>query len=174
MPERNKRKRHEGRADLAGEHPFGDAGQLVLLCVFLLVWVADSFFFNWTTFLQDGFPSWIQIPLSLFVLAASAYLAMSGLRIVFGEVRKQPEVIRKGVFGIVRHPVYFASILFYLGLILSSLSLLSAAIWIFIVLFYYYISRYEEKLLLQKFGPAYEEYKRKVPMLIPGLKRRRR
>lgn len=29
------------------------------------------------------------------------------------------------------------------------------------------ISRYEEKLLIQRFGSAYEEYKKKVPMLLP-------
>jgi len=27
-----------------GEHPFGDAGQLISLGVFLVVWVGDSFF----------------------------------------------------------------------------------------------------------------------------------
>lgn len=170
MSERKKAKRHEERTDLVGEHPFGDAGQLVLLVVFLAVWSADSFFFNWTTFLQDGFASWIQAPLTLLIMAASAFLAMSGLSIVFGEVREPPKVIDKGVFGIVRHPIYFASILFYLGLTLSTLSILAAAVWIVIVLFYYLISRFEEKLLLQNFGPAYAEYMRRVPMMIPGLK----
>jgi len=27
-----------------GEHPFGDAGQLISLATFLIVWVTDSFF----------------------------------------------------------------------------------------------------------------------------------
>ena len=27
-----------------GEHPFGDAGQFILLGLFLVVWIGDSFF----------------------------------------------------------------------------------------------------------------------------------
>ncbi len=34
--------------DKNGEHPFGDAGQLILLGLFLIVWVADSFFLKRT------------------------------------------------------------------------------------------------------------------------------
>ena len=37
-----------------GEHPFGDAGQLILLGVFLVVWVGDSFFLRKTNFLSAG------------------------------------------------------------------------------------------------------------------------
>jgi hypothetical protein len=38
-----KRSEHAGRTDLAGEHPFGDAYQLILLVLFLLIWGLDSF-----------------------------------------------------------------------------------------------------------------------------------
>jgi len=86
---------------------------------------------------------------------------------VFGEKREEPQVITTGVFSIVRHPIYFGSILLYLGFILLSLSLLSVLVWILIIVFYYMISLYEEKLLTQRFGSAYEEYKKKVPMLLP-------
>ena len=60
-----------------------------------------------------------------------------------------------------------SSILLYLGFILLSLSLLSVLVWFIIIVFYYMISRYEERLLTQSFGSAYEEYKKKVPMLLP-------
>ena len=36
-----------------GEHPLGDSGQLVLLVLFLLIWVVDSFFLRISTFLSD-------------------------------------------------------------------------------------------------------------------------
>jgi protein-S-isoprenylcysteine O-methyltransferase Ste14 len=32
--------------------------------------------------------------------------------------------------------------------------------------------RFEEKKLVQEFGPAYEKYKEQVPKLIPALKRK--
>jgi len=94
-------------------------------------------------------------------------LAWTGLKIVFRETREEPQVITTGVFSIVRHPIYLSSILLYLGFILLSLSLLSVLVWVIIVIFYYMISRYEEKLPTQRFGLAYEEYKKKVPMLFP-------
>ena len=36
-----------------GEHPFGDAGQSILLVLFLVVWFGDSFFLHKSTFLSD-------------------------------------------------------------------------------------------------------------------------
>ncbi len=104
------------------------------------------------------------------ILLISGYLAKSGLSIVFGEVREEPCVIKKGVFAVVRHPVYLGSILLYLGLLMFTLSIMSAIVWIIIVAFYYFISKHEEKLLLGKFGEEYEDYMKKVPMLIPRIK----
>jgi len=168
--EKDKRlKRHENRDDLVGEYIWGDMGQIILLMIFLIIWVGDSFVFHHSTFLSKYVSFYILLPISLVILFCSGYLARSGLRIVFGEVREQPAVIRKGVFGIVRHPIYLGSILFYLGLIISTISLLSLAVWLIIIVFYYFISRYEEKLLLQKFGNDYQTYLDEVPMWIPRL-----
>ena len=89
------------------------------------------------------------------------------MRIVFGEERETPAVISNGVFSVVRHPIYLGCILFYLGMICFTLSLISAGLWIIIIIFYRYISRHEEKLLLDLFGTEYENYMKKVPMLFP-------
>jgi protein-S-isoprenylcysteine O-methyltransferase Ste14 len=165
------RKRHGDRQDLAGEHSFGDLGQIILLIIFLTVWIADSFFINYSNFLSEYVPLYIRIPLSIVILSISGYMAKAGLSIVFGEVREEPCVIKKGVFGIVRHPVYLGSILLSLGLLIFTLSIMSAVVWIVIIAFYYFISKHEEKLLLEKFGEEYEDYVKEVPMLIPRIKR---
>jgi len=161
------RKSHQHRSDLTGEHAFSDMGQLIFLVIFLVVWIADSFVFEYSTFLTQYISNYIRVPIALIVLVISGLLAWTGLKIVFRETRKRPQVITTGVFSIVRHPIYLSSILLYLGFILLSLSLLSVLVWILIIVFYYIISRYEEKLLIQRFGSAYEEYKKKVPMLFP-------
>ena len=166
------RKRHAHRQDLAGEHLLGDSGQLLLLCIFLAAWIIDSFFFKYSTFISKYIPLFVKIPLSVIILFTSGYLAKKGLNIVFGEIRESPNVIRKGVFGIVRHPVYLGSILFYMGLLTLYFSIIATIIWIFIIAFYCFIARHEEKLLLEKFGKDYEEYMREVPMLIPRIKRK--
>lgn len=161
------RKSYQHRDDLTGEHAFSDIGQLILLIIFLTIWIADSFVFKYSTFLTQYISNYIRVPIALIVLVISGLLAWTGLKIIFGETREEPQVITTGVFSIVRHPIYLSLILLYLGFILLSLSLLSVLVWILIIVFYYMISRYEEKLLIQRFGSAYEEYKKKVPMLLP-------
>ena len=161
------RKSHQHRSDLTGEHAFSDIGQLILLIIFLTIWIADSFVFKYSTFLTQYISNYIRVPIALTILTVSGLLAGFGLNTVFGKIRKEPQVITAGAFSIVRHPIYLGSILLYLGFILLSLSLLSVLVWFIIVIFYYMISQYEEKLLTQRFGSAYEEYKKKVPMLFP-------
>jgi protein-S-isoprenylcysteine O-methyltransferase Ste14 len=155
------------RDDLTGEHAFGDAGQIILACLFVGVWIADTFFFQYTTFLNGYIPLGLRIPLGVLLFIISAYLARTGLAIVFGDRREKPAVIRKGVFGIVRHPVYLSEILFYLGLLMLSLSLAAAGVLGVTIVFLHYISRYEEKLLLARFGEDYAKYRQEVPMWLP-------
>lgn len=165
----SKSKRYKDRKDLTGEHALGDLGQIVLLFIFLTTWIVDSFIINYSTFLAKLIPDFLRIALSIIVMLLSLYLAVKSLKIVFGETRQEPGVIIKGPFKLIRHPIYVSAVLFYLGLLLLSPSILAAIIWIFIMVFYYFISRYEERLLLEKFGDAYIDYMKKVPMFIPRL-----
>ena len=71
--------------DLTGEHAVGDAGQMVLACLFPAMWIADTFFFKYTTFLNHYVPLAVRIPSGVVLLVLSAYLAKTGLSIVFGE-----------------------------------------------------------------------------------------
>jgi protein-S-isoprenylcysteine O-methyltransferase Ste14 len=166
------KKIHQQRDDLTGEHVVGDAGQIVLACLFAATWIADTFFFKYTTFLNHYVPLGARIPLGVVLLVLSGYLARAGLSIVFGEQREKPGVIRKSVFSVVRHPVYLSEILLYLGLLMLSISLAAAVVWVTAIGFLHYISRYEERLLLVRFGDEYEHYMREVPMWIPLLRKR--
>jgi protein-S-isoprenylcysteine O-methyltransferase Ste14 len=156
-----------GREDLAGEHRLGDIVQLIFLILFLLVWSLDSFLFRYSTFPGEFIPWYVRWPAGIAVLTGAFLFARSGLRIVFNDVRPEPHVITTGVFSYVRHPIYLGAILMYLGMILSTFSLISAALWIVIIVFYRFISGYEEKLMVQKYGDSYIEYQSRVPMLFP-------
>jgi len=160
---------HRGRErkDLIGEHPFGDTGQLILLFVFLTVWVGDSFIVRFSIMATRYVPLGVRIALFILGMGAAGYLAKKGLGVVFGEERENPCVIRKSVFGLVRHPVYLGSVLFYFSCLLLTLSIMSMFVWFIIIAFYIYISRHEEKMLLERFGSEYADYMREVPMLIP-------
>ncbi len=161
------------RDDLTGEHAFGDAGQLIFFALFLAVWITDGFIFKYSTLLNDYISFAVRLPLGIVVLIIAGYLAWAGLTTVFGEVREKPRVIRKSVFGVVRHPIYIGEILLYLGLLLLNTSLAGLAVWIIVIAFLHYISRYEERILLARFGDEYKHYMRDVPMYLPRLRRKK-
>jgi protein-S-isoprenylcysteine O-methyltransferase Ste14 len=160
------------REDLTGEHTISDTGQIVFACLFAVTWILDTFFFKFTIFLNHYVSLGIRIPLAAILLVVSAYLARRGLSIVFGEERETPSVIRKSVFNFVRHPIYLSEILLYLGLLMLSISLAALAVWIAAILFLNHISRFEERLLVARFGEEYENYMRDVPMWFPRLFRK--
>jgi len=173
MPGRKEeRDARKHRDDLIGEHKIGDAIQAILACLFFVVWIADSFFLKYTTMLNDSVPLEVRLPVGIILLVLSAYLARTGLSIVFGEKRQKPAVIRKSVFGIVRHPIYLSEILLYPGLLMMSISLAATVIWLIGIAFLHYISRHEEKMLVAHFGEEYKQYMSEVPMWIPRLRRK--
>jgi protein-S-isoprenylcysteine O-methyltransferase Ste14 len=79
------------------------------------------------------------------------------------------QLIRRGPYRWVRHPIYTALLSLYLGTALVSgevhallgLALAAAAYWRKI--------RLEEQHLAELFGPAYADYQRTTKALIPGL-----
>ena len=166
------RKQHKERDDLIGEHNIGDAGQIILACLFATIWISDTFFLKVTIVLNSYVPLGIRTPFGIAFLLLSGYLAKTGLSIVFGEKREQPAVIKKSVFGIVRHPIYLSEILLYLGFLILNISIAALFVVLIAILFLHYISRYEERLLLARFGDEYEKYMQEVPMWIPRVRGR--
>ena len=151
-----------------GEHPFGDAGQLISLGVFLVVWVGDSFFLRKSTFLSDYVPLYIRLIILGLTLITAMCLFSSGHVVVSHEQRPN-SVVANGAFRYVRHPLYLASILTYLGLTVSTVSLFSLALFVGIFVFHNYIASYEEKLLDARFGEEYRKYKRRTGKWVPRI-----
>jgi protein-S-isoprenylcysteine O-methyltransferase Ste14 len=159
--------RHAGREDLTGEHRFGDMIQLIFLVIFMVLWILDSFILKFSTFSTGSIPGFIRWPVGIILLVFAFYLAQSGMKAVFGKTQEIPHVITRGVFSIVRHPIYLGAILAYGVLTSLTMSVASAALLMLIIAFYWYISRYEENLLIERFGDEYRDYRKKVPMLFP-------
>jgi len=151
-----------------GEHPFGDAGQLILLALFLILWIVDSFFLRTSTILSDHVPLYIRLAFLGLALATAAYLSMSGHDKICREQRGT-KVVSSGAFRYVRHPLYSGCLLFYLGLAVSTASIFSLALFVVIFFFYNYIASYEERLLDEKFGEEYRKYKRRTGKWMPGI-----
>ena len=97
----NKTKRHGDRTDLIGEHAFGDLGQLILLAIFLIIWISDSFFLEYSTLSLDTINNLVRMIIGFPILIISGIFAKYGLGIIFGEVRDKPEIIEKSVESII-------------------------------------------------------------------------
>ena len=151
-----------------GEHPSGDSGQLVLLVAFLIVWVADSFFLRISTFLSDYISLIIRLVTMSLALIAAVYLIRSG-HVVVNHEQRPSGVVSTGAFRYVRHPLYLGSILFYLGLAVSTTSLFSLMLVVVIFLFYNYIASYEEKIMEEQFDEEYRGYKKRTGKWVPMI-----
>jgi protein-S-isoprenylcysteine O-methyltransferase Ste14 len=163
---------HDDRPDLAGEHPFGDMGQLVFLLLFLIVWTLDSFILKFSACVPCLVPLEIRLGISVLIAIFGIILAKKGSDIIFGEVRETPSVVRHGVFGIMRHPLYTAALSFYLSLIIATRSLLAIIVFFGILAFYNFIAQYEESRLTDRFGEAYKAYIQEVPRWFPRIRKR--
>jgi protein-S-isoprenylcysteine O-methyltransferase Ste14 len=153
-----------------GEHPAGDAGQLTLLGLFLVVWVLDSFFLHWTTSPAAYLPLlWRLVFAGIFLLLGLA-LARAAHTVTDHEDGPE-EVMKSGVFRYVRHPLYLGALLFYVALTAATCSLASLGMLLVIFIFYNYIAGYEEKLMLRRFGDEYGDYMKKTGKWIPGTGR---
>jgi protein-S-isoprenylcysteine O-methyltransferase Ste14 len=154
--------------DKQGEHPFGDAGQIIAFILFMIIWAADSFFLKASASITGYIPPYARLIATGVILAVSLYLLNSSHKVVAGEHRPE-KVISDGVFKYIRHPLYMSAVLFYVALIVSTLSIISFAFWLAIFIFYNYIAGYEEKLLEIRFGDEYRSYRQKTGKWLPRI-----
>jgi protein-S-isoprenylcysteine O-methyltransferase Ste14 len=152
----------------SGEHPFGDSGQLILLVLFLLIWVVDSFLLRISTFLSDDISLYIRLIILGLILVTAVYLIRSGHVVVKHEQRPSG-VVSTGAFQYVRHPLYLGSIMFYLGLAVATASLFSLVLVVLIFIFYDFIASYEEKLLQDRFHEEYRNYQKRTGKWLPMI-----
>ena len=99
-------------------------------------------------------------------------------RIVLGSMWSSSPAARErhilrmdGPYAVTRHPIYTG----ILGMLLGTAVALGFGVWlyVFVLVFVFFGLRIrtEERLMHAAFPGAYEEYRRRVPGLIPGLRR---
>jgi protein-S-isoprenylcysteine O-methyltransferase Ste14 len=102
--------------------------------------------------------------------AVWAILALGRHYDLMPEVHQDHELVRGGPYRFVRHPVYTGLALHFAGASLATGNLLLIAGTLLVTYPAFYLrARTEERLLRDRFGAAYEEYARKVGMLVPLL-----
>ena len=149
------------------EHRFNDSGQVLFILSYLIVWILDSFWLHYSTFMMGSFPWLFRGSLTLIFISLGVYLVQGAHELVFDDAPSNPQVIDWGVFSVVRHPMYLGVLLFLLGLFFLTFSLISLSIWLGFFFFYDRMASYEEQDLIRLFGKAYSEYQKKVGKWIP-------
>lgn len=81
------------------------------------------------------------------------------------------QLVTTGAYGLVRHPLYLSYILMSLGLFLLLSNILFLGCFVGL-LCYYFPAKKEEVMLLEKFGMQYEEYKSRVGMFFPKIRKK--
>jgi protein-S-isoprenylcysteine O-methyltransferase Ste14 len=136
---------------------------------------------------RDSLPFWPGMSLGEMTVLAfaivtlafgSAMLGMMAIRelgkqwSLTARVLKKHELVQRGPFAFVRHPIYSAllGLLLATGLALSTWWLTLAAALAYVAGTLWRASR-EEVLLRAHFGAAYDDYARRVPRLFPRLKK---
>jgi len=82
--------------------------------------------------------------------------------------REDGSLVKTGIYGIVRHPLYSGLILAALAWTIFQISLSHLAATAILLIFFEIKSSREETWLLQKY-PDYSEYRQRVKKLIPGI-----
>ncbi|UCG00274.1 MAG: isoprenylcysteine carboxylmethyltransferase family protein [Candidatus Heimdallarchaeota archaeon] len=73
------------------------------------------------------------------------------------------KLVDKGIYGIIRHPIYLSLAYVFIGFALISQHPLSLFFGATLGLCCYYFMIKEEKLTLEKFGEEYKQYMERIP-----------
>ena len=120
--------------------------------------------------------SWVRAPGLIILVVATAFTLWA--RLVLGTmwsssvVEKEHHQLRTdGPYAITRHPIYTGMV----GMLLGTALLAGLGPWAVLlalgILFIEIKLHAEERLLGEVFGGDYEQYRRAVPQLVPGLRR---
>lgn len=136
--------------------------------LYLLVVLEDQMLYQvpvpWSFVLLGG--QALSALLLLVAVLQTDTLSFVGLRQLFEEERSGALVTR-GLYKVVRHPLYLFSLTFlWLN---PSMSVNSLVFNIGVTAYFVIGAYFEERKLLRDFGEDYAEYKKKTPFLFPGL-----
>jgi protein-S-isoprenylcysteine O-methyltransferase Ste14 len=147
----------------------------VWLLVAITIWLAVRLVIGVDALSYEGEPDalrWLGAAL-LVVATGLAIWARAELGTMWSStpVARENHVLRTdGPYAVTRHPIYTG----ILGMLLGTAVALGFGAWLYVfvlvVVFFELRIRSEEKLMSEAFPGAYDEYRRRVPQLIPGLR----
>ena len=83
-------------------------------------------------------------------------------------VKEHHELIMRGPYRLVRHPIYAGALLAFLGTAIAQNQWRSVLAFVIVWLAWWRKWRLEERFMQETFGDEYVRYRAKVPAVIPG------
>ena len=106
-----------------------------------------------------------------FVFIGGGFILISAAWKVLYEAQKDRSLATTGPYRYVRHPQYVGFVLVMFGFLLQWPTILTLAMFPFLVWMYARLARQEERDTLATFGTTYTDYAARVPAFIPRLSR---
>ncbi len=138
------------------------AGQVVVLVALVLLPGRN----DWPT------PPWVRTAGQVLVIAGFVLMIAASLRLGRGLTatpvpNARGQLITRGLYRYVRHPIYTGVLLIVAGLTLRSGSVVTLAVAVVTVVFFDRKARWEEARLRERY-PGYAEYASHTPRFVPG------
>ncbi|MFX1325363.1 MAG: DUF1295 domain-containing protein, partial [Promethearchaeota archaeon] len=125
---------HEHRLGI--EAPNSHLIQGLSILVFTSVWILDSLVFSFSTIINNFIPIVFRIIGFVIIIIIAYIFIQKSHKILFRQPENRDELITDGILSHVRHPMYLGVLLIYFSCIFLSISLISIAMWIIIILIY--------------------------------------
>lgn len=105
-----------------------------------------------------------------FVLIGGGFWLISAAWPVLYEAQRKGKLATNGLYAKLRHPQYVGFVLVLTGFLFQWPTLLTLAMYPFLIWMYARLARAEERETRARFGPVFDDYARRVPAFFPALK----
>ena len=100
-------------------------------------------------------------------MVLGGYLVFRGWELIY---RGGERMVTEDLYQRVRHPQYLGIILITVGMLIQWPTMLTIAMWPFLMFAYYRLARREERAMEASYGEQYQQYWSQTPMFIPALR----
>lgn len=126
----------------------------------------SAFFLPHMVVPPDDFLKCIRIMGSVLFVSGMAVFFICAIQVYANKFLKRGTAL-KGLYSIIRHPQYVGLGIAGIGLSILWPRFLVAVLWLVMILFYFFLSRDEEKRMLKEHQTTYPEYMKKTGMFLP-------
>lgn len=146
-------------------------GQVLVLAQFILLFALLVFPHGNMWFVSGGLGTLAVIAMMIGLSITLFGIVSLGSSLTATPVPKEQAVLRtRGMYALVRHPIYLGLLVAGFGLTVPSGSFFTVIVYILLALLLSYKARFEERMLLEKY-PEYHIYASKVGRIFPFIGR---